>query len=71
MASSIEDVRIAKQKIAKSLTDVTPVNGVGIGWANGGYVVKVNLSEVTDITLPDEMFGVKIVYDVTGTVKKR
>lgn len=55
------------------LASIPQVNGVGLARLDGGYAVKVNLSEPLEkkSAIPTEVDGVPILVDVVGPIVAR
>lgn len=67
MSVSLTQARAAKRQLAEQLKYAHEVNGIGIVRSNGDYGLKVNLVEpVRANSLPDEVDGVSISFDVVG-----
>ena len=70
---TLEKARAAKQSALRHLRSRDDVVGVGITRVSGKYAVKVNLSEEPEpgTELPDEIDGVPVRVEVTGTIRAR
>ena len=71
MSVSIEQARSVKQKAGDLARQMTHVEGVGLTCRDGSYAIKINLHAPSATELPEQLDGVPIVYEVTGTAKKR
>ena len=71
--TTLERARAAKPRVQDLLRGVAQTAGVGITRMDGGYAVKVNLSRPADagVSLPDQVDGVPICFEVVGAVTKR
>jgi hypothetical protein len=72
MPQTLEQARTAKDAAKKLMGRWTSVVGIGITRIDGGYGVKVNLSECPsgDLTLPHDVEGVPLLFEVTGPAHK-
>ena len=70
---TLEKARAAKKTALRHLRSWEHVVGVGITRISGKYAVKVNLSEPPEpgTELPDEIDGVPVRIEVTGTIRAR
>lgn len=70
---TLEQAQAAKQTAIRRFETIGEVVGVGITRVAGQYAVKVNLSEPVKpgTVLPDEINGVPIRVEVTGTIRAR
>jgi hypothetical protein len=70
---SIDEARRAKQKAGEAARQACPVTGVGLTRIGDSYAVKVNLAgePASNASLPDNIDGVTIVYEVVGRISKR
>ena len=67
---TIDNARAAKTQAKKALSRVPELVGVGLTRLGDGYAVKVNLQKaVVGKTLPTEIGGVPLVFEVVGTIK--
>lgn len=71
MSVTKEMARAAKIKAAELAGDLAEVVGVGLTRRAGSYAVKVNLKAPTGESLPGDVDGVPIVYEVVGTIRAR
>lgn len=73
MTTSIEQARLAKPKARATVEACGSVVGVGLTKIGDSYAVKVNLREQVRRpgALPDSIDGVRIVYEVVGSVSLR
>ena len=75
MATTIDQARFAKDKVKRILARHSELqqalSGLGIGSADGGYFVKVNLASVVpdQSALPDFLDGVPVKVEVVGKVQ--
>lgn len=69
---SLEQARAAKLRAKKLLPTLASVVGIGIIRLDGGYGVKVNLGTplAPGVTLPSEVDGVPVRFEVTGSIAK-
>jgi hypothetical protein len=73
MASvTIEQARAAKAKLRDMLSGHDAVNGIGIGAAEEGYAVAVNLLRplTADERIPEEIDGVPVRTRIVGSIRK-
>ena len=72
-ACTLDDARAVKQKLAKRLSAVEGVVGVGITKIDGHYAVKVNLSHpLTDPNvIPNIVDGVPVHLALVGIIRAR
>jgi hypothetical protein len=72
-ASTLEQARKAKVKMASRLIVLGDSGGVGITRIDGGYGLKVNLSQPPSEanTLPVEIDGVPVRFEVVGEIRKQ
>jgi len=72
-ANGLEKARLAKKSALRLLKARPDVVGVGITRIDGGYGVKVNLSEPpkADAKFPDAIDGVPLRFQVVGRLRKR
>jgi hypothetical protein len=73
MSISKTQARQAKEAAKTELADLPCVAGIGICKVGDDYAVKVNLTATlpADITPPDRIEGVPIVFEVVGEIRKR
>jgi PII-like signaling protein len=69
-AATLTEARAAKEKLLRKVAKRPDVNGVGITRGQGGYGLKVNLSEDTGKRLPTDVDGVPVRVEVVGTITK-
>lgn len=67
---TLDDARNAKPALLAALAGDDRVNGVGIGYDQDGYVLKVNLTvpEAADV-VPPVVNGVPVRTEVVGTIR--
>lgn len=70
-AATLTEARAAKEKLLKKVAKRPDVNGVGITRGQGGYGLKVNLTEDTGKQLPSDVDGVPVRVEVVGAITKR
>lgn len=70
---TLEQARAAKQTVGKMLARERLEAAVGITRTEGGYAVKVNLTErpPDGAHLPKEVDGVPVKVEVTGIIRPR
>ena len=70
---SLEDARTAKPKAFQVFGKKATVVGVGITEIDGGYGLKVNLSEPPKpgVELPETLDGIPVRIEVVGILRKR
>lgn len=70
---SLEDARTLKPKALQVFGKKATVVGVGITEIDGGYGLKVNLSEPPrpGVELPDTLDGIPVRVEIVGTLRKR
>ncbi|HTG46782.1 MAG TPA: hypothetical protein VK646_03925 [Actinomycetota bacterium] len=71
MKATLTQARAAKEKLLRKVATRTDVNGVGITRGQGGYGLKVNLSEDGGKRLPSDVDGVPVRVEVVGAITKR
>lgn len=71
--TSIEQARQVKPKAAEAARALVEIVGAGLTKVDGSYAVKVNLREATPAmaALPTMIDGVKVIYEVVGTISRR
>lgn len=70
--ATIEAARAAKDKVKRTLADRAGIVGVGVTRRGKGYAVKVNLARSADrASMPRNLSGVPVVFEVVGAVRKR
>ena len=69
MTTTLDQARAAKAKLRTQLKSDADVVGIGIGRDEASYCVKVNLSCATRRKLPETVDGVKVHYEVVGTIR--
>jgi hypothetical protein len=70
--ATLDEARRAKDAVLSLLEHHGAVNGVGVAPVEDGFAVKVNLSEpVDDVSLPTNIEGVRVVWEVVGEIGKR
>lgn len=69
---TLEEARVAKARVKELLPKLVPVAGIGITKLESGYGVKVNLQTepLLGITLPSDVDGVPVRFEVTGFIRK-
>ena len=69
---TLAEARAAKARAQEVFGRFAPVVGVGITRIDGGYGVKVNLSEQppAGVSLPEGVDGVPVRAEVVGTIRK-
>jgi hypothetical protein len=71
-AATLTEARAAKEKLLRQVAERPEVNGVGIARGDGGYAIKVNLSEeLSGRKLPTQVDGVPVRVEVVGQISKR
>lgn len=69
---SIEQARRAKPKVSEVARRHGTVTGVGITKVGNSYAVKVNLRDApATASLPRDVDGVPVVYEVVGRITAR
>lgn len=70
---TLEQAQAAKRTAIRRFEAIGEVVGVGITRVAGQYAVKVNLSEPVKpgTVLPDEINGVPVRVEVTGSIRTR
>lgn len=70
---SLEAARAAKSKLARKLSRLAQVNGVGITRVGTGYGIKINLvaQPPAGVAIPEEIDGVPVVLEVVGRISMR
>ena len=70
---SLERARAAKKTALQRFKKLASLTGVGITRVDGEYAVKLNLSEPIEpgVTFPDDINGVPLCVEVTGTIRPR
>lgn len=65
---TLDEARAAKERARKFLPELVPVAGIGITTLGAGYGIKVNLQQEPSpgITLPTDVDGVPVRFEVTG-----
>nr|WP_294501674.1 hypothetical protein [uncultured Rhodopila sp.] len=73
MNISIEDARRVKSIAGATARRFAHVIGVGLTKVGGSYAIKVNLADplAIGVSLPAEIEGVPVVYEVTGLTVKQ
>lgn len=67
---SLDQARAAKAKLSRILGKSVDVVGVGIAKRESGYVLKVNVGRMPEgQTLPSEVDGVPVVFEVVGAIR--
>lgn len=71
--ADLEQARAARERVKVLFAPLATVVGVGIHRIDGGFGVKVNLSEPapSGADLPQTIDGVPVCVEVVGTIKKR
>ena len=60
----------AKKKFVKEHWKYPPINAVGITWdENKNYAVRVNCVDHIPDGLPQEIDGVKVMYQIVGEIR--
>ncbi|HKR65043.1 MAG TPA: hypothetical protein VJZ00_15020 [Thermoanaerobaculia bacterium] len=69
-AATIERARAAKAVIAALFENVTEVCAIGITARDGGYAVKVNVTDACarSLQIPGEVDGVPVIVTVVGDI---
>jgi hypothetical protein len=71
-STKLDAVRRAKKRFAELAPRDAEVVGIGIGAVGSDPALKVNLRGPVDVSaLPDVIDGVKVIYDVVGTIRPR
>lgn len=70
MTPTLDEARAAKSKALNLLRNAPAVVGVGIARLNGGYCVKVNVSQ-SQRGMPTDIDGVPVRVEVVGTLRKQ
>ncbi len=66
----MEDARVAKEAVAAQLRDDPRVGGVGITRWRGGYAVRVNVVDESDVPeLPTRIHGVEVQIVTVGGIR--
>ncbi len=61
-----------KEKVKKLLLmDPKNINGIGMTVVDGESAVKINVTGVKEVDLPDEIDGVKLKIAFVGKIKKQ
>jgi D-hexose-6-phosphate mutarotase len=70
---SLEQARAAKSAAMDHFREIGNVTGVGVTRVDGDYAVKVNLSEQVrpGVKIPEEIDGVPVRVEVTGSIRPR
>lgn len=68
--ADLDQARAAKQRIKALIGERSDVVGIGLTRFNGGYAVKVNLSEA-GAPLPAWIDGVPVQVEIVGTIRKQ
>ena len=69
---SLDQVRAAKAGLKQNLGKSVDVVGVGVTRRKGNYILKVNVGKMPKgRTLPSEIDGVPIEFEVVGTIRPR
>jgi hypothetical protein len=69
---SLDQVRAAKAGLKQNLGKSVDVVGVGVTKRKGQYVLKVNVERMPKgRTLPSEIDGVPVEFEVVGTLRPR
>lgn len=69
-AAAFAAAEAAKESLARTLSHLPELCGIGIAPLDDGFGVKVNLSrEVAPGTVPDDVNGVPVIVAVVGTVQ--
>jgi hypothetical protein len=73
MVATLQDARAAKQRLRAQVGQLPPINGIGITRRDGGYGIKVNLTEPVPkgLVLPKEVDGVAVEIEVVGRAVKQ
>lgn len=73
MGTSIEQARLVKPKATEAVRPLADVVGAGLTMVDGSYAVKINLRAAAPATaaLPTTIDGVKILYEIVGTLSRR
>ncbi|MHC5537312.1 hypothetical protein ACYOEI_03640 [Singulisphaera rosea] len=71
--ASLEQACAAKERVKELWGHIPSLVGVGINRVDGGFGVKVNLSESapTGTSLPESIDGVPISIEMVGPIHKR
>jgi len=70
--SSTERLKRAQRALSARVMGKTGVTGTAIGERGGSPCLKVYLSDASDAgDVPDEVEGVPVVTEVTGTIRPR
>lgn len=70
LTPTLDEARAAKSKALTLLRNAPSVVGVGIARLNGGYCVKVNVSQ-SRRDMPADIDGVPVRVEVVGALRKR
>jgi len=70
---SLERAQAAKKAALQRFKKLASLTGVGITRVDGGYAVKLNLSEPIEpgVKFPADINGVPLRVEVTGTIRPR
>lgn len=70
---SLEEARAAKIHVGNAVRRVGKVVGVGLESMDDGYGLKVNLAAppAGDTSLPTQIHGVPVRFEVVGKITKR
>lgn len=70
---TLEQARAAKRAVLERFGAIGCVVGVGITRLSGQYAVKVNLEAPIEagVDVPDQIDGVPVRVEVTGTIRAR
>jgi hypothetical protein len=66
---TLERARAAKLKLAKTLTSLAELRGLGIAILANGYGVKVNLARRPAFEIPAEIDEVPVIVEIIGTIR--
>ncbi|MGE0747616.1 MAG: hypothetical protein AB7K86_20320 [Rhodospirillales bacterium] len=69
MTVTIDQARTAKAKLQAQLRTHANVVGIGIGRDGPSYCVKVNLQRDDRGGLPEDVDGVRVRYEVVGSIR--
>jgi hypothetical protein len=69
---TLEEARVAKGRVKALLPELVSIAAIGIAKLDSGYGLKVNLQAEPSpgVTLPSDVDGVPVRFEVTGFIRK-
>lgn len=69
--ASLEQARMAKEKLTVMVRQEPAVNGIGISRNDDGFYLKINFAADPSSHVPNEIDGVPIYVEVIGAIGKQ